>query len=179
MVTRNRVSPFAILAMLILACGVSGACGDDATRLDTSQAMSGETAFASPRENVPPDSVTGESKGGMRDARFHAVSEAGHFVVELEPRTRPIPLAQLHEWTLRVERSDGEVVSPSHLRLAGGMPAHGHGLVTAPRVTRVLSDREWLVEGMKFHMGGAWELRVEVVADGVGDLAVFDIDVGP
>ena len=38
----------------------------------------------------------------------------------------------------------------------GGMPQHGHGFPTRPRVTRDLDDGTYLLEGMKFSMTGWW-----------------------
>ena len=38
----------------------------------------------------------------------------------------------------------------------GDMPQHGHGLPTRPQVTKHLGNGDYLVEGMKFQMGGWW-----------------------
>ena len=46
----------------------------------------------------------------------------------------------------------------------GGMPQHGHGLPTKPRVTRALGNGDHLVEGMKFNMGGWWVVKFRVNA---------------
>ena len=59
----------------------------------------------------------------------------------------------------------------------GGMPAHGHGFNTAPRVTRELDDGAFLVEGVRFHMGGDWELYAGVVEPDGADRAVVKIVV--
>jgi hypothetical protein len=57
------------------------------------------------------------------------------------------------------QQSACEPAQPRHVHFDGGMPAHGHGFVTTPHVTRDLGGGEFLVEGVKFHMSGAWKLR--------------------
>lgn len=54
------------------------------------------------------------------------------------------------------------------------MPDHGHGLPTAPRVTRHLGGGRYLVEGMRFNMSGWWRLKFTVTVP-VPDTATFNI----
>jgi hypothetical protein len=108
-----------------------------------------------------------------------APSQRGSYRIAVRPRDASAPRSQLHEWIVRVARSDGAPARLRHVGFDGGMPAHRHGFVTAPRVTRDLGGGEFLVEGVKFHMPGAWELRVSVIdADGA-DGAVFPISIAP
>ncbi|MDP6963319.1 MAG: hypothetical protein QGF46_04055 [Planctomycetota bacterium] len=44
------------------------------------------------------------------------------------------------------------------------MPSHGHGMITAPQVTRI-DGSNYLVDGMMLHMPGYWEIFVEVTRD--------------
>jgi hypothetical protein len=76
-----------------------------------------------------------------------------------------------------VATAAGEPFAPTRLAFDAAMPQHGHGLPTAPRVTRALGDGRFLVEGVKFQMGGDWTLRVEVVGPSGADVAVFHVDV--
>ena len=59
------------------------------------------------------------------------------------------------------------------------MPQHRHGFVTEPRVTRPLAPGVYLVEGVKFHMGGNWVMRVDLVGDSGADVVEFDVHVAP
>ena len=59
----------------------------------------------------------------------------------------------------------------------GGMPQHGHGLPTAPRVTRSLGGGRYQVEGLKFNMGGWWELRFRITTDAGTDSITFNLDI--
>jgi hypothetical protein len=57
----------------------------------------------------------------------------------------------------------------------GDMLQHGHGLPTQPRVTENLGGGRYLVEGMKFKMGGWWVVDVRITADGVTDTVRFNL----
>ena len=107
------------------------------------------------------------------------LSAGGRYRIGVRPAIAPIPLGAMHDWVVRIELADGNPASPSTLAFDGGMPSHGHGFVTAPRVTRDLGNGEYLVEGVKFHMAGEWEVRVAVTEGSSGDRASFVIDVDP
>jgi hypothetical protein len=55
------------------------------------------------------------------------------------------------------------------------MPQHGHGLPTAPQVTEYLGNGDYLVEGMKFQMGGWWEVRFNITAGDLNDTITFNL----
>lgn len=99
----------------------------------------------------------------------------GRFVVERQLPAQGPAIGQLHSWTVKVEGIDGSPVSRARITVDGGMPQHGHGLPTQPRVTRELAPGTYLVEGMKFSMTGWWDLRLDIEAAGVRDQAVFNL----
>ncbi len=92
----------------------------------------------------------------------------GTYVVALRPLAEPVPLNRLHAWEVRVTSPAGAPVVHADIEVDGGMPQHGHGLPTQPRVTRELGDGRYLVEGMKFSMTGWWELKLNVRSAGGG-----------
>ena len=57
----------------------------------------------------------------------------------------------------------------------GGMPQHGHGLPTKPRVTKRLGNGEHVVDGMKFNMGGWWVVDFTIDANGQSDAIRFNM----
>ncbi len=57
------------------------------------------------------------------------------------------------------------------------MPAHRHGLPTAPNVSGSLSAGEFMIRGVRFNMAGPWELRVLIADEAGADAAVFPISV--
>ena len=102
-----------------------------------------------------------------------------HFVVSYTPSVTPPPINQLHTWTVRVTTPDGQPVEGAKISVDGDMPQHGHGLPTRPQVTRYLGDGRYLVEGMKFQMGGWWVADF-TIADtaGLADTVRFNFILG-
>lgn len=96
------------------------------------------------------------------------------FVVELEPPANPAAINQMHSWRVRVTSPDGRPLHQARITVDGGMPQHGHGMPTHPKVTRELEDGTYLLEGMKFSMSGWWEIKLAIEAGGVGDTVTFN-----
>ena len=83
-------------------------------------------------------------------------SNKGLFSVSYTASTGTVPVNQMHQWTLHIESADGRPVEDATINVDGDMPQHGHGLPTSPRVTKYLGNGDYLVDGMKFQMGGWW-----------------------
>lgn len=99
----------------------------------------------------------------------------GSFRVGLKSQRVPIPANQIHSWVVRVTTLKGEPVTDAHITVAGGMPAHDHGFPTSPKVTRYLGQGDYLIEGMKFHMRGSWELVLHITQAGETQVAIFQL----
>jgi hypothetical protein len=104
------------------------------------------------------------------------LSHAKRYRVALAPQKQPVVINVMHSWVLTLRTPNGKPVTGAVVTVDGGMPAHGHGLPTAPRVTRYLGDGKYLVEGMKFSMTGWWELRF-AIARPQPDTVTFNVVV--
>jgi len=102
-------------------------------------------------------------------------SEAGRYRATIHPQGDSIPQGKLHRWTVHIETTAGAPVDSGDFSVDGGMPQHGHGLPTKPRVTRPLGHGDHLVEGMKFNMGGWWVVKFRVDAAAGRDSVVFNV----
>jgi hypothetical protein len=102
-------------------------------------------------------------------------SESGVFRATIVPQGDTIPQGRLHRWTLHLETAGGAPVDGCTITVDGGMPQHGHGLPTKPRVTRALGNGDHLVEGMKFNMGGWWVVKFRVASASGRDSVVFNL----
>jgi hypothetical protein len=109
------------------------------------------------------------------DLASERLSEQGAFQVSYKSDVAPVPIHRLHTWILHVETADGRPVTDANVKVDGDMPGHGHGMPTRPRVTRNLGGGNYLVEGMKFQMGGWWVMEVTVHAGGRSDVAKFNL----
>jgi hypothetical protein len=102
-------------------------------------------------------------------------SENGLFKVSYTSTGDTVPVNQMHQWTLHVETADGQPVENATITVDGDMPQHGHGLPTRPQVTQYLGNGDYLVEGLKFQMGGWWVMDFVITAQGQSDTVQFNM----
>jgi hypothetical protein len=89
----------------------------------------------------------------------------------------PLRTKTLQAVRIAVADAAGTPVEGATITIDGGMPAHGHGLPTRPRITRELGGGEYLVEGLRFNMGGWWVLEFDVVTANAGDRVTFNLSL--
>lgn len=109
------------------------------------------------------------------DYGVQRMSEKAVYRASYKSDTLPVPISRLHTWVLHVETADGRPVADAAVKVDGDMPEHGHGLPTRPRVTRNLGNGDYLVEGVKFQMGGWWVMDFTIDAAGQSDVARFNL----
>ena len=105
------------------------------------------------------------------------ISRDGLYSLSFTSELTPIVINRIHRWTLHLEAADGEPVEGAEIAVEGGMPEHDHGLPTSPRVTRELGDGDYLLEGVRFHMNGDWEITVSIDAVQGSDTVVIRLDL--
>lgn len=103
------------------------------------------------------------------------LSDNGLFNVSYAASTGTVPVNQMHQWTLHVETADGTPVEDATITVDGDMPQHGHGLPTRPQITQNLGNGDYLVEGLRFQMGGWWVMDFNITADGQTDMVRFNM----
>jgi hypothetical protein len=101
-------------------------------------------------------------------------SAARQFSATLQPDQ---PLRPRRMQTVRVAITDatGAPVDDATIEIDGGMPEHGHGLPTRPRVTRALGNGLYEIEGVRFNMGGWWEFKLAINAPSGSDVVTFNL----
>ncbi len=122
---------------------------------------------------------TGETPSTRTGPPFEGLTSGDQYRVRARPAELPIPLHRMHEWIIGIELVGDAAVAPSSVSFDGGMPSHGHGFVTRPRVTRNLGGGEFLVEGVKFHMPGEWVVSVTVQAGASSEQVTWPLVVEP
>lgn len=113
-----------------------------------------------------------ESEFGLGPRR----SAAGLYLVTLEPM-EPLVQRKLQKVHVRVLDAAGQPVHDAGMSVDGGMPEHGHGLPTRPRMTRRLENGRYEIDGVRFNMGGWWEFRLAISAPAGTDSVTFNIDL--
>lgn len=104
-------------------------------------------------------------------------SESGAYKISIASRDE-ISIGVLHEWVIELTDVEGNAVSPERLAFYGGMPKHGHGLPTEPRITERLAPGRYLVEGVRFNMQGEWQIVVGLTGPAGPDKSEFVFQIG-
>ncbi len=111
------------------------------------------------------------------DLSLQHPSAQGRFVVRLEPPASGTTVNRLHAWQVHLSTPEGAPVPQARITVDGGMPQHGHGFPTQPRVTRELQPGVYALEGMKFSMTGWWDMRLAIQSATASDTATFNVIV--
>lgn len=112
------------------------------------------------------------------DLSLEKGSSAGVYRVALVPPAEAPAINQMHSWKVKVMTPAGAPVHGARLGVEGGMPQHGHGFPTRPRITRELEAGTYLLEGMKFSMTGWWEVKLDIQGPQGPDKVTFNTVVG-
>ncbi|WP_331373159.1 FixH family protein [Sinorhizobium chiapasense] len=102
-------------------------------------------------------------------------SDAGLYETRLDTDTKPVSIGVMHVFTVTLKTRDGKPVEKAALTIDGGMPQHGHGLPTRPRVTADLGLGRYRVEGIKFNMPGWWTVTVHATSGAGSDETTFNL----
>jgi YtkA-like len=108
------------------------------------------------------------------DLSLQKASASGLYRVALVPPAQAPAINQMHSWKVKLATPDGTPVHGARFAVDGGMPQHGHGLPTQPRVTRELADGTYQLDGMKFSMTGWWEVKLDIQALQGADKVTFN-----
>jgi hypothetical protein len=120
---------------------------------------------------------------GRRNVKKPAESEFGHgprtsaaglYTATLEPESA-LKKRKLLTVRVAVRDAQGEPVAGASIGIDGGMPQHGHGLPTRPRVAPQPEPGVYLIEGLRFNMGGWWELHLAIDGPRGSDRVTFNL----
>lgn len=109
------------------------------------------------------------------DLSLEKLSEGGLYHAALSPDVTPITTGKMHTWTVALGTAADVPLTQADIIIGGGMPQHGHGLPTAPQVTKNLGDGRYLIEGVKFNMRGWWTFEVAIDGADGADVVIFNL----
>ena len=92
----------------------------------------------------------------------------------LQP-AQALRLRQLQTVPVLVVDAEGRPVEGARISVYGGMPEHSHGLPTRPVVKRYLGNGIYEIEGLRFSMGGWWELKLAIETARGTDRVTFNL----
>lgn len=123
--------------------------------------------------------MTSEDQVEPSRVRWSANSESDQFRVSVWPEDGEARLGAFQVWRVQVDSRTGAPLEISQLAFTGGMPQHRHGFQSTPQVIEVLGAGEVRVDGVRFHMSGAWTLRVDFIGPEGPDAAEFEVSIDP
>ena len=101
-------------------------------------------------------------------------SVQGIYTVSLES-DQPVRPRQMQTLRVRIQDTGGTGIDGAAVTVDGGMPEHGHGLPTRPRVTANPGGGIYEIDGVRFNMGGWWEFRLAISAPSGSDVVTFNL----
>lgn len=108
------------------------------------------------------------------DVRTTRLTAQGRFEVRIRPLADSVAINRIHSWEIEVRTAAGAPVAGADIRFGGGMPQHFHGYPTQPRVTADLGNGRYRLDGVKFSMGGWWEMKLDIRTPGASDAVTFN-----
>lgn len=124
---------------------------------------------ASPAEDPLAGYSVATSRAGMFTAAWRVADPDGRTDV---PENEPFELD-----VLLFEGAGTDVaLAGAEVLVSAWMPDHGHGINRRPEAVEVAPGR-YRVHGMLLHMGGFWQLFIDVVAGGVSERAQFELEL--
>lgn len=103
-------------------------------------------------------------------------SEHGLYTATLQP-TEPLRARRLQTISILIQESSGQPAAGATIVVDGGMPEHGHGLPTQPRADHVLTPGVYTIDGLRFSMGGWWELSFKIDGPAGADRVIFHLKI--
>lgn len=104
-------------------------------------------------------------------------SAQGLYLATLEGASTLEPRKMYTLQALVVDAKTGQPVTDASITVDGGMPQHGHGLPTRPRITKNLGKGWYEVSGVRFNMGGWWELKLAITTPAGTNTVTFNLSV--
>lgn len=89
----------------------------------------------------------------------------------------PLEINQIHSWLLRLTDPQGRPLNGATIEVVGGMPEHDHGLPTQPQITAETEPGVYLLEGVRFHMPGKWQMTISIQHNTTTDTALLDFQL--
>jgi hypothetical protein len=99
------------------------------------------------------------------------------YTIEIFSKLSPLQINQIHSWLINIKDSAGNAVDNAAITVTGGMPEHDHGIPTSPQITGRDSEGLYILEGVRFHMPGKWQLVITLDIENNAHTAVIDFQL--
>ena len=100
----------------------------------------------------------------------------GGYNLHIHSRLQPLAINQIHSWLLELKDESGAVTAAS-ISVVGGMPEHDHGLPPQPQLPEEVEPGSYLIEGIRFHMPGKWQMQFSIQVNGIVTNALLEFQL--
>jgi hypothetical protein len=104
------------------------------------------------------------------------LSERGLYTASLQS-AEPLRARRAQKVSILIQDAAGQPVEAATIAIDGGMPEHGHGLPTQPRADQAITAGLYAIEGLRFNMGGWWELSFKIEGPAGPDRVMFHLKI--
>jgi len=139
--------------------------------------MAGAAALAEPAQAGLISMLTTERPAAEEFGTGPRASAKHLYQATLQQPAQGFRLRQLQTVPVRIVDANGRPVEGATIKVDGGMPQHSHGLPTQPQVNRYLGNGVYEIEGLRFSMGGWWEVKLAIEAPGGSDNVTFNLSL--
>ena len=109
-------------------------------------------------------------------SEFTIITQTGRTLL-LQSQLDPLQINRIHSWEITVTDSNGEPVIGAEISVIGGMPAHDHGLPTQPIASSTDRPGVYVIEGIRFHMPGDWEMTFTINTPTTSDTGILEFSL--
>ena len=100
----------------------------------------------------------------------------GGYSLHIHSHLQPLAINHINSWLLELNDESGAVTAAS-ISVAGGMTEHDPGLPTPPQVTEEVAPGSYLIEGLRFHMPGKWQMQFSIQVNGIVTNALLEFQL--
>ena len=171
----TRFSRFLLVGVILLHCGCSREEQPPAaSHTPATQATPGTTSLAESPQASSASNVLETPK-----TIHEGTTRSGRYKVQWTASPTVVPLNQLFAMDVDVTMPDGKTPYVGTVKVDIWMPAHRHGREDVePMLTPVAAKPgRYHVKGLKLHMPGQWEVRVDVGEESSWDVAYLPVYV--
>lgn len=163
-------------SLALLACDPGAAPDAGADKKPSAPASAPASSSTSAPGSAPASQAT---SAPVHNGPLKAAGKQGRYQFELTLKPENPRVGELFEVETRVtDAKTGEAVQGLDLKVDATMPDHRHGMMTRP-VHKELGQGRYHSQGMKLHMSGRWEFRVDAHGQGQEDSVSMDWHQSP
>jgi len=109
------------------------------------------------------------------DLSLQKPSDKGLYQVAFKQENGELAVGPITTFLVELKDAQGNPVEGAEIGVDGGMPQHGHGLPTSPKLSGIVGPGNYRIDGVKFSMGGWWQFNLAITSHVGEDAVTFNV----